>query len=271
MNNEAHVFMNKFCVLSKNSESYFIKRLSEEVGKDEFTVFNPFGESDLPKGTFYLVRTTGVYHSRRDLELLKKVSQKNIFNPLSTLEIFRSKISQFKWFEEKKISIPPYLNLMGAKTQEVKEFFERHREVVLKPHFGQGGWGVRLVNQEEVLKVLDSEDSAYLLQPYIKGEEIRYFFIKGRLPLIQRRIPTKGVAANFQSEGVSEIISLSSKIQEKIEDVIALSGALYGAIDCFKVGDEILFLELNTVPGVEQAEKVSKRNLVREILSLFNK
>lgn len=271
MNNRAHVFMNKFCVLSRDPNTYFMRRLSEEVGKEAFILFDPFEGHPLPEAPLYLVRTTGVYHSEVDLELLKQVMPNTIINPLPALKNFRSKLSQYQWFKDNNVSIPEHLNLMDTTKQEIQKFFEVHREVIIKPRFGQGGWGVRLLSEEEAIRVSQSEDNSYLLQPYLKGEEIRYFFIEGKPPLIQRRIPIKGIAANFQSEGRSEIISLASGPQKEIERIITLSGARYGAVDFFKRGDEILVLELNTVPGIEQAEKISKRNLMGEILSLFNK
>lgn len=270
MNNEARVFMNKFCVLSKNQDTYFIKRLSNEVGKEALVVTNPFIESVLPGASHYLVRTTGVYHSDKDLQLLRNVKLDGVVNPLEVLEVFRGKISQYEWFNKHKIEIPPYLDLAIAQKEDIESFFQTYPKVVIKPNFGQGGWGVRMIEKEESFKISQSSDKAYLLQPFIDGEEIRYFFIKGKEPFIQKRIPTTGIAANFQSGGISEITTLERGLRTQIERVVSLSGAIYGAIDCFRLEDKVLFLELNTVPGIEQAEKVSNRNLIKELLSVFN-
>lgn len=257
-------------MLSKNQESYFINRLSKEVGFSNVVVVNPFNSSELPESHYYIARTTGVYHSDNDLKLLGKIPSGKIFNPLSSLNIFRSKLSQYTWFDKNQFLALPYLDLQNADSFEVERFFALHGEVIIKPNYGQGGWGVRPVTAPEVNQVLSSSDRSYLLQPYVNdGLEVRYFFIKDRPPLIQKRTPTKGVAANFQSEGISEIIDLDPHYCREMDLLIKASGALYGAIDCFIRGNKIYFLELNTVPGIEQAEKISGRNLIEEFLPLF--
>ncbi len=61
--------MNKLVVVTKNKETYFVRRLIEEVG-NRAVFFNPWQDFILPESEKYLVRTTGVYRSDLDLHFL---------------------------------------------------------------------------------------------------------------------------------------------------------------------------------------------------------
>ena len=61
--------------------------------------------------------------------------------------------------------------------------------------------------------------------------------------------------------------TLSNDVTQEIERLIEKSGAYYGAIDFILQDDQIYFLELNVVPGIEQLEKISGQNVLRPFLS----
>lgn len=83
------------------------------------------------------------------------------------------------------------------------------------------------------------------------------------------RTSKTGVAANFANGGEARPSTLPSSARNEIERLINLSEVSYGAIDLLIKKDQVSILELNVVPGIEQAEAVSGLSLIPKILSLF--
>lgn len=260
--------MNKICVIAKNKETYFINKLREILRK-EFHIFDPWSDFDLPKADSYLVRTTGVYGSDLDLSMIKVLPQDKVFNPLNSLQLFRTKPKQYIWLENHDFKILPWLNLKEVDLLTVEKFFRLYPYGIVKPLTGQGGWGVEKVTWEtfKSWKKKKGSDQSYLLQPYINDlQEYRYFFIKGSLPVILNRKRCALPAANFSSGGSAQLSELTFEVKVELERLVNLSGAHYGAIDFFLDHSTPVILELNSVPGFEQVETISKRSLVESLL-----
>lgn len=261
--------MNKFCAIAKNKETYFIKRLMEEVG-NRLSLFDPWSDLELPEAQIYLARTTGVYKSDLDLLMLKNLPQ--VVNSSQSLQLFRSKSSQFHWMENLNFPILPWLSLKEQDDLMAEKFTVLYPEIVVKPDIGQAGWGVEVLRRETLRTWIKRHDRNYLIQPFIKDAvELRYFFIKGKVPLVLERSARSGITANFKQSGEAHLSFLPKEFQSEIDRLITLSGAHYGAIDLFIDHDRLYILELNTVPGIEQLEKVTKLNVMQLILgSLTN-
>lgn len=268
------VFMNKFCVFSKNKETFFIKRLIEEVGQDAVKLFDPWSDFELPEAQCYLSRTTGVNHSDMDLLIMSSLPADKLVNPLNVLKRFRSKPTQYQWMEENGFDCLPWLNLKTETELNVEKLFRLYPRMIVKPLVGQGGWGVEALTFEEWKrwwkKKCQSGDKDYLVQRMIyDGQEYRYFFIKDQSPIVLERTNKTGVAANFQREGEAKLSSLPTEHMAEVEKLIRASGASYGAVDLI-IKDGILYiLELNTVPGIEQLEKVSGENIIQRLLTIL--
>lgn len=262
--------MNKICVFAKNKNTYFINRLIEEVGQN-VTLFDPWSDLDLPAADVYLARTTGVYHSDLDLLILGSLPATKVINPVAALKLFRSKASQWAWFEEHDLPCLPWLSLKGIDPITAEKFSVLYPEMVVKPNFGQGGWGIEVLTRESLLGWLKKKkkqgDEDYLIQPFIKnGTEYRCFFIKDEEMIVLRRKSKTGVAANFRREGEAELATLPQEFEADIKRLISLSGALYGAIDLLVQDGRPYILELNTVPGIEQLENISRHNIIQKLL-----
>lgn len=263
--------MNKICVVAKNKETYFIKRLIKEVGEG-LLLFNPWVDLEFPIADFYLSRCTGVYGSDLDLVFLKTVSSK-LINNFHVLNLFRSKKNQYDWFENENIPTLPWISLQGQDLVTIEKFFRLYPEAVVKPIVGQGGWGVeRLVwNEFKSWKKKKNSDDRYLLQPLIKnGKEYRTFFIQGGKSWTLERKNSSGIAANFKNQGEAILTDLPSEANDVIKRLIQLSSAHYGAVDLIIKDGVISILELNIAPGVEQLEKLSGENVVRELVESFS-
>lgn len=259
--------MNKFCVFAKNKETYFIKRLIEEVG--DVKLFDPWSDIELPEADTTIVRTTGVYRNDLDLMMLKSLPQDKVINSYDVLKRFRLKNNQYTWFEENDLPVLPWIPVKGTDLLTIEKFFRLYPELVVKPLAGQGGWGIEALKWDtfKSWKKKKGADEDYLLQPFVRDAvEYRYFFIKGQEPVVLERKAKSGIAANFRKEGEAKLATFPSEHQATIDNVIARSKAHYGALDLLVKDGELSILELNSAPGIEQVEKVSGQNIIRSLL-----
>ena len=264
--------MNKICIIAKNKSTYFIKRLIEEVGESQVALFDPWSDVLLPEAQAYVFRSTGIYGNDLDLFFAKTLPPEKVFNPLPVLERFRAKDRQYFWFEDHDIPSLPWIYVKGSDLITIEKFFRLYPELIVKPLRGQGGWGIEALawNSFKTWKKNKGKDEDYLLQPFIKNAvEYRYFFLKGSSPVVLERKSKSGIAANFQRQGEAKLSSLPPEFQAMMDDLIQKSGALYGAIDLIIQHDVPYVLELNAVPGIEQLELVSGRNIMMDLLSSF--
>lgn len=253
--------MNHLCVISRNRGTYFLKRLTEEVGT--IPVWNPWKDETLPEARNYLLRTTGVYGDDRDLEVLRS-SEKNFINPVFTHDLLRDKIRQFRFLERRGFHLIPW-----APLRERGEFLPE--TVLIKPIRGQGGWGIRVFSSRG--EFLDweksTDDQSWIVQPYLTGlRELRLFFCGDEEILLERE---GNLVANFTQGGKAREIPVPRELQELGEEIRELTGARYGAVDLFETPDGgHLILEVNPVPGIEQLEAVTGRNVIRLILGMLS-
>lgn len=263
--------MNKICVIAKNKETYFIKRLIEEVGEG-VVLFDPWSDFMLPDAEKFITRTTGVYGNDLDLMIIKSLPAGKVFNSYDVLNKFRSKDVQFNWFEDNDFPHLPWISIKDTDQLNIEKFFRLYPECVVKPLRGQGGWGLEVLTWEKfkTWNKKKESDKSYLLQPFIKGAtELRVFFIKGQSPIVLHREAKSGIAANFKKQGSARLSQLPVQFEEKIMSLIQNSGASYGAIDLFIDDNRLYILELNTVPGIEQIEGVSGQNIMKLLIEAF--
>jgi len=261
--------MNKYCVIARNFQTYFVKRLSEEVGK-ELSWFNPWEGSELPPAAIYFFRSSAVYGGQRDLDSLKQIPHGALLvNPETALNTFRDKEKQYSLNLGLPFRLIPWMDLRGKDQNAAENFLQHQGEMIVKPIRGQQGWGVEKLNQESLRNWWERRsDDEYLIQKFIQGKEQRLFFIGDEFYLLSRR--GEGPAANFAQGGSAELISVPDKLKSLGRECIQNSQAIYGAIDLILAEGEYHFLELNISPGIEQLEKVSGENILQKLLKHLN-
>ncbi len=254
--------MNKLTIVAKNPRTYFIKRLIEEVGQEQVQLFNPWIDAIPAMFGKILFRSSGVYQDDRDLDLVRQ-SGAQVMNPLPCLETFRSKSSQYQFFNDH--SHPSFSWCW------LKDWQEASGEFLVKPDRGQGGWGIQVFGPGALRQWRSEQekkgDHSWIVQPYKKGKEFRIFFVGSERLTLERSASATGVAANFAQDGAARLVPLPSHLQAITEKLISDSGAYYGAIDMLDLSHGPVFLELNVVPGIEQLEILSGRNIIQILLS----
>lgn len=264
--------MNKILVVAKNPETYFIKRLREEV---HFTLFNPWLD-DWEKGfrhSLALVRSSGIYQSDKDLEFLGPFKG-TILNPLKALKLCRQKSTQYHFLQQHHFGHLPWMDLGQVSLEGAQEWIRKQEgRILVKPDKGQGGWGIEVLGREDFIlwwkKQKAREDLDYLIQPYLEEtQEYRVFFIKEELFTLLRK-SSQGMTANFRQEGKAQIAALPHYLREELLRLIKSSGVQYGAIDLLVKDQRYYILEINTVPGIEQLEKLSGINIIQRLCQVF--
>ncbi|HLW56804.1 MAG TPA: hypothetical protein VKY27_05430 [Bacteriovoracaceae bacterium] len=269
--------MNKLQILAKNSHTFFIDRVKEEAELlgVEVGIINPWLERIYQTNDqeVFLVRTTAIHGTDDDLNFIEEFNLKTLPS-LKALRVLRTKPHQFAYFESLDIAHLPWLNLLTSSEEEILAFAQDKKKLLIKPQRGQGGWGVRVfLGVEELLAWWRvSSDREYLLQPYIEEhEEVRVFFM-GKTFLALKRLK-KGVAANFRQEGEAIAISVPLELEKIVEKIRQDLDLPYGAADFLLYAPKgtPYLLEMNLVPGIEQLEGVTGRNIAQELLSIFLK
>jgi len=266
--------MNKLLVLAKNFHTFFIERLQEEANCS-VSFLNPWESGrEISRDEKILVRSTSIHGSNHDLDYLEHHKLQSIPS-LHALKTLRTKPLQFKYFEERGIAHLPWLNLTQVSSSEIELFASSFKEqkLLIKPQRGQGGWGVRVF--EDVTELLfwwtEAKDREYLLQPFIEEhEEYRVFFM-GNEYLGLKRI-SKGITANFTQGGEAIEFSPTEELKEIVRNIKEDLGLIYGAADflCTKGPKGTAYLlEMNLVPGIEQLEMVTRRNVPKELLRIL--
>ena len=255
--------MNKILVVAKNPETYFIKRLIAEVGEPAVQLFNPWRDPAPVGFSKILFRSFGVYHSDKDLDFVRS-SLTPTLNSLESLQLFRSKSSQYQFFNSRNHPTLPWWHL--------KDWEDEGRKLYLvKPDLGQGGWGIQVMNADALSgwreEKFAQEDLSWIVQPYVRAPEYRVFFM-GDERITLRRVPDENLkAANFAQDGDATVVSMPFHVSLPVEKLIFESQAYYGAIDLLDTPNGVVFLEVNVVPGIEQLEKITGINIIKGLLT----
>lgn len=254
--------MNKLLVVAKNPETYFIKRLIEEVGQQTIVLFNPWKDQNPQGFDRILFRSSGIYHSDADLDFVRKASVP-VLNPLESLLRFRSKSSQYQWFKEQSHPHIPW--------QWLKDFTGGTGWFLVKPDLGQGGWGIQVLTSSQMLSFKEQQmvkgDLSWLVQPYVEATEYRVFFMGEDRFTLKRSAGEGKVASNFSQEGLAELVTMPAHMVSMVERLIKESGAYYGAIDLLDPDEGPVVLEVNMVPGIEQLEQLTHLNIISRFMT----
>ncbi len=273
--------MNKLIVIAKNKKTFFLERLTKELGKQKLSIFDPWGDewgreiiSSDPTCPV-LVRSTGVYGDDKDLDFLRDLKHDLIINPLRSLEIFREKNLQYSCFGNLGIPRLPWINLKTSSLIEVHSFLSTSsEEILIKPNRGQGGRGIRKFLKSEFVEwYQNSRDLDFVLQPYISQmHEYRLFFIGDDFHITLERFKNKNeVVANFYKQSEARLVKTPDFCLDILNQVKNSFFLDYGALDILKFKDQIFLLEVNTVPGIEQLEEKSGHNVMSYLLRHISK
>lgn len=268
-------------------ELFTIKRLVDEGGKLKHSVLylNPY-EFLIPMKAkklqgLYLHRTTGTNYDDFDLLVTKHHENHGlkITNPLAALKTFRSKDQQELFFNEHNIPSIPTLSYRGRMTEQLSSELitlgKNHNDTfILKMNRGNQGIGVNfLQGHKSLLSVLETfhamKDQRFIIQPYIAHKkEWRLFVLKGQIiAAIEKTLQKEDFRGNAKRSNGKFLKKISPELEEIALHAFNASKLDYAGIDLLLSDKgEIKLLEINAIPGFEQAEELSGKNIARELL-----
>ncbi|MCH9021066.1 MAG: glutathione synthase [Proteobacteria bacterium] len=170
--------------------------------------------------------------------------------------------------------MPP--TLIAADRQRILEFRAEHKDIVIKPLYGQGGVGVFHIGPEDnnLNALLELSTALYrepiVVQRYIpeiRDGDKRIILIDGEAAGAVARIPLAGeVRANFHTGGRPQKTDLSARdheICEAIGPTLRERGLIFVGIDV--IGDYLTEINVTSPTGIQEINRLNGDNLEARI------
>ena len=163
--------------------------------------------------------------------------------------------------------MPP--TLISQRVEEIKIFFNIHKDIITKPLYGNGGEGIHRSKNERIeglnidREYLEMPIMAQKYIPEISEGDRRIIFFDGNYVGSVARIPSEGsIKANFHAGGLAKKTGLVFRDHQIIEAL----GSELKKLDLFFVGIDIIgdyLTEINvTSPtGIKQINKLNNVKL----------
>lgn len=166
------------------------------------------------------------------------------------------------WFRE---FMPP--TLITADGQEIRRFRDEHRDIVLKPLYGNGGVGVVRVrpDDENLNALLDMYAELYPRQPVqaqaylpdVRNGDKRIILVDGEPIGVINRVPQKGeVRANMHVGGRAEKADLTARDREICEALgprLKREGLIFVGIDV--IGPYLTEINTTSPTGLRELQR----------------
>jgi len=170
--------------------------------------------------------------------------------------------------------MPP--TLITERGDEIKTFREVHKDIILKPLYGNGGAGVFRVkpDDENLNSFLEMFSNFYkepiIAQAYlpaVREGDKRIILVDGEAVGAINRVPAKGEArSNMHVGGIAEMVGLTTRDQE-ICDIIGpdlkARGLLFVGIDI--IGEHLTEINVTSPTGIQEIGRFESVNLAAKI------
>jgi glutathione synthase len=170
--------------------------------------------------------------------------------------------------------MPP--TLIARDRAAIKEFRVKHRDIIIKPLFGNGGIGVfRLKEEDEnlgsLLDMFFAQNREPLMiqryEPAVRAGDKRIILIDGEALGALNRVPAAGDSrSNMHAGGRPEKTTLNARerqICEAIAPVLKQEGLLFTGIDV--IGDYLTEINVTSPTGLQQIARFDNVNLAARI------
>lgn len=273
-------------IASLNPDLFTTKRLMAEASKLKHSAIylNPYQfQVPLKQKTLvghYFHRTTGTNYDDFDLIVTKhhEISGFNVTNPLERLKVFRAKDAQSIFFQEHNIPAIKTLLFRGSMNETLEAELQSlapDQKYILKMNRGNQGIGVNILeSHKSLISVLETfhamKDQRFLVQPYVPHKkEWRALFVKGEIiACIEKSISKEDFRGNAKRSNGKLLKKIPRELEKIAHHAYMHSGLDYAGIDVLETSKgQLLVLEVNAVPGFEQAEELSGHNIARELLA----
>ena len=160
---------------------------------------------------------------------------------------------------------------------EINSFRKKHKNIILKPLYGNGGNGIFFLGEKDknfnsLIEIfLDTHPEQFILQEYLKNIKFgdkRIILINGKPEGAINRIPSeKDIRANLHVGGEAAKTVISSKEMEICESIgpeLIQRGLLLVGIDI--IGDKLTEINVTSPTGFREIQKFSNINLAKKLI-----
>ena len=166
--------------------------------------------------------------------------------------------------------LPP--TLITSNHNEIKKFREEHKDIIIKPLYGNGGAGVfhikpsdeNLTTLLEIFKIHYAEPIiAQLYLPEVRNGDKRIILVNGKPVGAINRIPAVGEArSNMHVGGVplkTELTAREKHICDSIGPSLKELGLIFVGIDV--IGDYLTEINVTSPTGIQEIDRFDKTNI----------
>ena len=195
--------------------------------------------------------------------------------------------SEVRNFPEKHIMMnfpeltPP--TLISSHIPSILAFIRLHKEVILKPAYGNGGIGIEKIkiNQSNMKKFLTKYISKFQNNPVIiqkflknfnKGDK-RIILVNGQVKGAVLRVPKKNsIKANFHAGGTAVKTTLSPRekqICSSIKSFLKTKRLFFVGIDV--IDGYLTEINITSPTGIQEINRLNKVNIEKDVIDFVEK
>jgi glutathione synthase/RimK-type ligase-like ATP-grasp enzyme len=280
--------------LEKNNIDTRIVRNDSYIGEGKFDCFFKYSKNTDSFDKINKIFAPDLILNRDSDNTIPRIESCKVINSYEFDDVCRDKILCYKNF--KNYSPKTFLVNNFMEFQDVAKDITT-KKVVLKPRFGEGAWGVHVIEIDTVTEDLYSDWSDIIVQDFLdssKGiknlvigkHEVNLYVVNGRIVAVRLKKPPKG---QFISSSAGAVIGKTwgVDINELPEDLIYFVsevldgmkkfGFCFMRIDCIKdISGKYKLVEINSRPGLMNNAVEGKwywdfnGSLGREIIKLLS-
>jgi RimK family alpha-L-glutamate ligase len=169
--------------------------------------------------------------------------------------------------------LPTPRTAVAERMDDAMTAFRALRDVIVKPLFGSGGYGMVRVSDEEiayrVFRALELERAVYYLQEAMphEGRDLRAFVVGDRVVAAAWRC-AEGWRTNVAQGARVERASLPADWRDLSIRAARAVTAEYAGVDLLPLADGRVFvLEVNSIPGWQGLQSVTEVNVAAAIVA----
>ena len=160
---------------------------------------------------------------------------------------------------------------------EINSFRKKHKNIILKPLYGNGGNGIFFLGEKDknfnsLIEIfLDTHPEQFILQEYLKNIKFgdkRIILINGKPEGAINRIPSENdIRANLHVGGEATKTVISNKEMEICESIgpeLIQRGLLLVGIDI--IGNKLTEINVTSPTGFREIQKFSNINLAKKLI-----
>jgi RimK family alpha-L-glutamate ligase len=193
-----------------------------------------------------------------------------IVNPPKSIERAVDKYHALTLLEEQGIPVPRTA-VTESPSRALKSFHELGGDVVIKPLFGSRGIGSTRISDPDVAERIFRAVSFYhgvlYLQEFIEHgtSDIRAFVLGDNVLSSMRRV-SEGWKTNVSQGAEPSPLKLGGDLEELAVRASEVVGCIVSGVDILEGPEGPMIIEVNSQPGWEGLQKVTKFNIADEII-----